>query len=117
MFAVFGMLEFFANCQQENTNDNNANEQISFPGKLFFQENAGKHQGNHTNRGEDGGSNGIYSTEGIHIGKLASGFKYSGKNLVLMLRNGAELDLLCFQKDFEHGSKRRAYRRRYSCRK
>ncbi len=35
-------LEFLAYCQQEDTDNNNGNKGVGFPGKLFFQENTGE---------------------------------------------------------------------------
>ena len=68
-------LQFLANSQQENTNNYDSNEGVGFPGELFFQENAGKQQGNNANRGNDGGGNCTVAAQGVHISELAGGFK------------------------------------------
>ena len=74
-------LELFGHCQKQNTDNNNSNENIGFPGKLFLQENPGKQQRNHADRGQNGSGNRIHTTQSINIGKLAGGFEQCGENL------------------------------------
>ena len=97
-FVIF-VLEFFADCQQEDTDNYNGNKDICFPGQLFFQEDAGEQQGNDAHRGENRGCNCVYTAEGVNIGKLTGGFKYCGEDLIFMLRDRAELNLLGLHED------------------
>ena len=99
MGSVFVCLKFFCHGQQQNTNDYNADEYVSFPVELFLQENTGQQQGNNTDRGEDRSGNGILTTQGINVGKLTGGLENSCQDLVLMLGDWTELDLLGLHED------------------
>ena len=79
------VLEFFCNCQQQDTENDDGNESVGFPGKLFLQEDTGQQQGDDTDGGQNGRGNGIHTTQGIHISKLTCGFKYGSQNLVLIV--------------------------------
>ena len=92
-------LKFFANGQQENTDNYNADKDISLPGKLFLQEDTGEQQRNYANRGKNGGSNCVHTAKGIHVSELTGSFKYCGKQLIFVLGEGTKLNLLGLHED------------------
>ena len=94
-------LEFFTHRQQEDTDNDDGNKGVGFPGKLFFQEDAGQQQRYNTDRGENRSGNGVYTTEGVNIGKLTGSFEYGCQDLIFVLGNGTELDLLGFHEDVQ----------------
>ena len=98
-------LEFFADCQQQDANDDNGNKCVSFPVELFLQEDTGQQQGNDADRGKNGGSDRILSAQCINIGELAGGFEYGCEDFVLVLGQRTELNLLTLHKDEQAQSK------------
>ena len=99
------MLQLLSHSQQQDTDDDNADKDISLPVELFFQEDAGQQQGNNANRGEDGGGDGVLTTQSVNIGELAGSFEDSSQDLILVLRNRAKLDLLGLHEDKQTQSK------------
>ena len=96
---IYTWLQFLTDSKQENTDNDDADKDIGFPGKLFFQENTGKQQGNNTDRRNDGCCNGAVSAQGIYISELAGGFEDCSEDLILVLGDGTELDFLGFHED------------------
>ena len=93
IFGIF-YLQFFADCQQEDADDDNGNKNVSLPGQLFLQEDTGQQQGHNTNRGENGGCDSVNTAKSIYIGELAGRFKNCGEDFILVLGQGTKLNLL-----------------------
>ena len=99
------MLEFFANGQQQDADNYNSNKGIGFPGEFFFQENTGKQQRNNTNRRNNRCCNCAVAAQSVHICKLTGGFEYGSQNLILVLRNRAELYLFGLHEEEQNQTK------------
>ena len=86
------MLQFFGNCQQQNTDDHNGDKGIGFPGELFLQEDPGQQQGDDTDGGQDGRGHRIHTAQGVDIGELTRSLEHGSQDLVGVLGHSAELD-------------------------